>query len=295
MIERRTMDEMLHMDVCGGEARIMLCETTHLVQEARNIHEATPVCAAAMGRIMTGTLMLGVMMKGERESVTVTFAGNGPMGKVVAVAEQGNVRVCADEAQLQMPAREDGKLDVGGAIGHEGRLTVVKDLGLKEPYVGQCPLVSGEVAMDFAQYFTVSEQQPSLVSLGVLTQGATILKAGGLLIQPLPGCSEETLSQLELRSPMFAEISREMMAAPKEELAEDWFRGMDLRLLSRTPLAYHCTCSRERMERALLAIGRKDLEEIIADDQGAELGCHFCRKTYFFTTDDLRSLLASAQ
>ena len=238
--------------------------------------------------------MLGVMMKGDRESVSVTIKGDGPMGTLVCVADHGDVRVCADNTQVELPEREDGKLDVGGAVGHNGRMSVVKDLGLKEPYIGQCELVSGELGMDFANYFTVSEQQPSLVSLGVLVKGNQVIKAGGLLLQPLPGCEEKTIEQLELRSPMFAEISRELNAAPKEELAEGWFRGMDLRLLDRTPLRYHCTCSRERMEKALLAIGQKDLQSIIDDGQGAELGCHFCRKTYFFTTEQLEALIGGA-
>lgn len=287
-------DEMLHMDLMGGQVRVMLCETTQMVQDACNIHESTPVCTAAMGRLMTATAMLGVMMKGDRESVSVTIKGDGPMGTLVCVADHGDVRVCADNTQVELPEREDGKLDVGGAVGHNGRMSVVKDLGMKEPYIGQCELVSGELGMDFANYFTVSEQQPSLVSLGVLVKGNQVIKAGGLLLQPLPGCEEKTIEQLELRSPMFAEISRELNAAPKEELAEGWFRGMDLRLLDRTPLRYHCTCSRERMEKALLAIGQKDLQSIIDDGQGAELGCHFCRKTYFFTTEQLEALIGGA-
>ncbi|MBQ6564201.1 MAG: Hsp33 family molecular chaperone HslO [Clostridia bacterium] len=284
-------DEMLHMDLMGGQVRVMLCETTQMTQAARDIHESTPVCTAAMGRLMTATAMLGVMMKGDRESVSVTIKGGGPIGTMVCVADHGDVRVCVDNPQVEMPPREDGKLDVGEAVGHDGRMSVVKDLGLKEPYIGQCELVSGELGIDFANYFTVSEQQPSLVSLGVLVQGDKVIKAGGLLLQPLPGCEEKTIEQLELRSPMFAEISRELNAAPKEELAEGWFRGMDLRLLDRTPLAYRCTCSRQRMEKALLAIGRDDLQSIIDDGQGAELGCHFCRKTYFFTTEELKALI----
>ena len=287
-------DEMLHMDLMGGQVRVMLCETTQMVQTACDIHESTPVCTAAMGRLMTATAMLGVMMKGDRESVSVTIKGDGPMGTLVCVADHGDVRVCADNTQVELPEREDGKLDVGGAVGHNGRMSVVKDLGMKEPYIGQCELVSGELGIDFANYFTVSEQQPSLVSLGVLVQGDKVIKAGGLLLQPLPGCEEKTIEQLELRSPMFAEISRELNAAPKEELAEGWFRGMDLRLLDRTPLRYHCTCSRERMEKALLAIGQKDLQSIIDDGQGVELGCHFCRKTYFFTTEQLEALIGGA-
>lgn len=293
-IERREGDEMLRMTLMGGQARVMLCETTALCQRAADIHSATPVCTAALGRLLTGTAMLGVMMKGEDESVTVTIHGDGPMGTLVAVANHGDVKVTAGNARVELPLKDNGKLDVGGAIGHSGRMSVVKNLGLREPYVGQIELVSGELGIDFANYFTVSEQQPSLVALGVLVSGDVVLKAGGLLIQPLPGCEESTLQQLELRSPMFADISRELTFASKEKLAEDWFRGMELELLERTPLRYHCACSRERMEKALISIGRKDLQSLIDEDQGAELGCHFCHSRYAFTTEELRALLERA-
>ena len=243
---------------------------------------------------MTGTLMLGIMMKGEDESVTVTIKGDGPMGSLVAVADHGNVRACADDTQVELPLREDGKLDVGGAVGHSGRMSVIKDLGLKKNYIGQSELVNGEIAMDFAQYFTVSEQQPSLVALGVLVNGDRILKAGGLLIQPLPGCPDEIIDQLELRSPMFADISREMTFAPIEQLCSDWFRGMDPVILERTPIAYQCTCSRERMEKALISLGRKDLTNLADEDHGAELVCHFCRSRYAFSENDLRELIRNA-
>ena len=163
---------------------------------------------------------------------------------------------------------------------------------MKKNYIGQSELVSGEIAMDFANYFTVSEQQPSLVALGVLVNGTTVLKAGGLLIQPLPGCPDEIIDQLELRSPMFADISREMTFASIEQLCIDWFRGMEPRILERTPLRYRCTCSRERMEKALISLGRKDLQSLIDDDKGAELICHFCRNKYKFTTEQLKDLLA---
>ena len=294
MIERRQGDEMLRMTLMGGQVRVMLCETTAMCQRAADIHGATPVCTAAMGRLMTATAMLGVMMKGEHESVTVTIKGGGPMGTLVAVAHHGDVKVCADDPRVQLPLRADGKLDVGGAVGHEGRMSVVKDLGMREPYIGQCELVSGEIAMDFANYFTVSEQQPSLVALGVLTSGDAVLKAGGLLLQPMPGCPDEVIDQLELRSPMFADISREMTFACKEQLAEDWFRGMQIELLDRTPLRYHCGCSRERMEKALISLGRRELESLISEDQGAELGCHFCHSRYAFTTGELQELLQRA-
>ncbi len=293
--ERRSGDEMLHMTLMNGQARVLLCETTELTQRCSDIHNATPLATAALGRLMAGTLMMSVQLKGEHEDVSVTVKGDGPIGTLVCVGEHGNVRACCDDPGLTLPLREDGKLNVGAAVGRTGRMSVVKDLGMREPYVGQCQLVSGEIAMDFANYFTASEQQPSLVALGVLTSGERVLKAGGLLIQPMPGCEESTIEQLELRSPMFADISRELAAAPKEELAEDWFRGMEPRLLERTPLRYRCTCSRERMERALLSMGSADLKEIIDDDRGAELGCHFCGSKYFFTTDELKALLASGR
>ncbi len=293
-IERREGDEILRGTLMDGQVRIMMCETTQMAQRAADIHHATPVCTAAMGRLMTATSMLGVMMKGENESVTVNIKGGGPMGTVVAVANHGDIKVCADDPQVELPLREDGKLNVGAAIGKDGYMTVIKDLGLREPYIGQIELVSGELGIDFANYYTVSEQQPSLVALGVLVSGDAVLKAGGLLIQPLPGCPDEVIDQIELRSPMFSDISREMTFAPKEELLEDWFRGMDLQILERAPLRYHCSCSRYRMEKALISLGRRELNTLIEEDTGAELGCHFCHSQYAFSTDDLKELLARA-
>lgn len=293
-IERRSGDEMLRLTLMNGQVRVMMCETTALVQKAADLHNTTPVCTAALGRLMTGTSMLGVMMKGDNESVTVTIKGGGPMGTLVAVANHGDLKVTCDNPHVQLPLKENGKLDVGGAVGSDGRMSVVKNLGLREPYIGQSELISGELGIDFANYFTVSEQSPSLVALGVLVAGDTVLKAGGLLIQPLPGCEESIIDQLELRSPMFADISREMTFAPKEELIEDWFRGMEPELLDRTPLRYHCGCSRERMERALISLGAKELQSLIDEDIGAELGCHFCHSAYAFTTDELKQMLLRA-
>ncbi len=293
-IERRSGDELIRLSLMDGQVRVMMLETTQMCQRAADIHHSTPVCTAAMGRLMTATSMLGVMMKGENESVTVTVKGGGPMGTIVAVANHGDLKVCADNPQVELPLREDGKLNVGAAVGNDGRISVVKDLGLKEPYIGQSELVSGELAVDFAHYFTISEQTPSLVALGVLVNGDVVLKAGGLLIQAMPGCEDSTIDQLELRSPMFADISREMTFADKETLIEDWFRGMNPVLLEREPLRYHCACSRHRMEKALISLGRKELNTLIAEGTGAELGCHFCHSQYAFTTEDLQELLEKA-
>ena len=287
-------DYIVRAIAADSQIRAFAAVTTETVETARKDHNTSPVATAALGRLLTAGSMMGVMMKGDNESVTVNVHGDGPMGTIVAVANHGDVKVCADDARVELPLRADGKLDVGGAIGHTGRMTVIKDLGLKEPYVGTIELVSGELGIDFAQYFTVSEQQPSLVSLGVLVNGDVVLKAGGLLVQPMPGCEEETIEQLELRSPMFADISREMTEAPKEQLLEDWFRGMKPVVLDRTPLRYHCGCSRARMEKALISLGRKELQTIIDEDTGAELGCHFCHQQYQFTTEELKQLLEKA-
>ena len=293
MDEKR--DELLQIDLGEGQARVLLCSTTKMTQECADIHGASAVAAAALGRLLTGAAMMGIMMKGEDESVTVTLKGDGPMGTLMAVADHGDVRGYADDPTVVLPLRADGKLDVGGAVGHTGRMTVIRDLGNGKQYVGQSEIVSGEIAMDFANYFTVSEQQPSLVALGVRLHEGTVLQAGGILIQPLPGCPEEMIEQLELRSPMFADISRELTFDTLDNLAEDWFRGLNPKILERTPIRYRCTCSRERMEKALISLGRKDLQSLIDEDRGAELSCHFCHRKHFFSTDELKDMLERAQ
>ena len=288
-------DQLLQIDLGNGQARVLLCSTTQTAQTCMDTHGASPVCAAALGRLLTGTAMMGIMMKGDEESVTVTLKGDGPMGTLMAIADHGDVRACADDPTVRLPLRADGKLDVGGAVGHTGRMTVIRDLGAGKQYVGQSEIVSGEIAMDFANYFTVSEQQPSLVALGVRVHDGTVLQAGGILIQPLPGCPEEMIDQLELRSPMFADISRELAFGTLEQLTEDWFRGLEPRILERTPIRYRCTCSRERMEKALVSLGRSDLQSLIDEDEGAELSCHFCHRKHFFTTAQLKQLLERAE
>ena len=288
-------DELLQIDLANGQARVLLCSTTETVQTCADIHGTSAICTAALGRLLTGAAMMGIMLKGDEESVTMTMKGDGPMGTLMAVADHGDVRGYADDPTVNLPPRADGKLDVGGAVGHSGRMTVIRDLGNGKQYIGQSEIVSGEIAMDFANYFTVSEQQPSLVALGVRVHEGLVLQAGGILIQPLPGCPEEIIDQLELRSPMFADISRELTFDTLEHLAEDWFRGLNPRILERTPVQYRCTCSRERMEKALISLGRKDLQSLIDEGEGAELSCHFCHRKHFFTTEQLREMLEKAE
>lgn len=287
-------DEMLHITLMDGQAKVLLCRTTAMARKAAEIHVPSPTALAAMSRTMTATAMLGVMMKDENASVTVTVAGDGPLGKMTAVAHGGKVKISVSHPEADLPLKQDGHLDVGGLVGHNGRLTVIKDLGLKEPYIGQSQLVSGELGEDFARYFTVSEQQPSLVALGCLVHEGYCLSAGGVLVQAMPGCSEALLEQLEFRSVFFSAISREVADVALEDLATAWFDGLEMKLLSREAVAYQCDCSREKMEKALIALGRKDLTQLIEEDGGAELTCHFCRTAHRFSREELQNLLERA-
>ncbi len=287
-------DEMLHMTLMGGQAKVLLCRTTAMARRAAEIHCPSSTALAAMSRAMTATAMLGVMMKDDRASVTVTVAGDGPIGRMTAVAHGGKVKISAHHPEADLPPKKDGHLDVGGLVGRHGRLTVIKDLGLKEPYIGQSALVSGELGEDFAQYFTVSEQQPSLVALGCLVHERYCLSAGGVLLQAMPGCTEETLQQLELRSVFFSAISREVADVALEDLATAWFDGLDMKILEREPVAYQCDCSRDKMEKALIALGRDELRRLIDEDGGAELTCHFCRTAHRFSKQQLTDLLERA-
>ena len=287
-------DEMLHMTLMDGQAKVLLCRTTAMARKAAEIHCPSSTALAAMSRTMTATAMLGVMMKDENASVTVTVAGDGSLGKMTAVAHGGKVKLSVAHPQADLPLKADGHLDVGGLVGRSGRLTVIKDLGLKEPYIGQSQLVSGELGEDFARYFTVSEQQPSLVALGCLAHEGYCLSAGGVLVQAMPGCGEELLEQLELRSVFFSAISREVADVALEDLATAWFDGLDMKILSREPVSYQCDCSRDKMEKALIALGRKELTQLIDEDGSAELTCHFCRAAHHFTRQDLTDLLERA-
>ena len=287
-------DEMLHLELMDGQARVLLCRTTGVTRACARIHQPTPVALAAVSRLMTGTLMLSTCMKEEDSSVTVTVDGGGPAGKITCVGRHNLVKAALTHPEADLPLKADGHLDVGGYVGKNGRLTVIKDIGLKEPYIGQCALQSGEIGEDLAQYYTVSEQQPSLVAVGALVHEGYCLSAGGILVQPLPGCTEETLETLELRSMFFTAISREVADMSLEDLYTRWIDGMSPRLLAREELRYQCDCSREKMERALISLGKSELTDMIETDGQADLTCHFCRTSQHFTREDLQKLLEKA-
>ena len=285
-------DSILHLTLADGMVRGLLLNATETVREAQRLHQTSAVATAALGRALMSVSMLAATLKETNASVTLTIDGDGPLGKIICIGERDNVRGCVDNPAVSLPPRQDGKLDVGGAVGHHGRMSVVKDLRMKNPYMGQIELVSGELAQDLAYYYVQSEQSPSLVSLGVIASDAEVSSAGGVLLQPMPGCPDEIIDALELRSPMLGDVAAELRYDPMETLMRGWFDGLKPVVLETTPLRYQCHCSRERMERALISLGPEELKRMIADEiEGAELCCHFCNARYSFSTHDLLRLL----
>ena len=284
-----TQDGILNISLMGGQARAILIESTGLVQEAK-----PKIATAALGRTLTATAMMGSMLKGTDESVTATIKGGGPIGTVLAVAnEKCEVKGYVGNPGIDLP-RTSKKLPVGAAVGKEGRLTVIKDMHLREPYVGQVNLVSGEIAEDFAMYFTASEQTPSLVSLGVLVSDEKVESAGGLIVQLMPGASEAAIRSIEMSAGMFTDISGTMKEYHLEGAVNQLLLHLEPEVLERRDTRYACDCSRRRVERALITLGRDELEDMIATQHGAQVDCHFCNKRYEFSEGELRALLEAA-
>ncbi|WP_324825752.1 Hsp33 family molecular chaperone HslO [Sinanaerobacter sp. ZZT-01] len=288
--------------------RVYLAITTSMAEEARKIHQATPLAAAALGRVLTGTGMMALMMKNEKDKVTVQFKGDGPAKEILATAKgNGRVKGYISNPFLDLPLKENGKLDVGGALGI-GTLTVIKDLGLKEPYVGRIDLVSGEIAEDLTAYFFVSEQQSSSVALGVkIGKDYAITAAGGLMIQMLPQGKEEAVDALETMLDKMKPIStlieeqtakgagkteeavlQELLTTIFSELPEEF----QVNPLEYRELSWECDCCEERLEQVLMSIGKKDLQTILEEDGQAELVCQFCTKKYQFDQSHLERLIA---
>ena len=289
----RNQDGIYHISLLNGQARAILIESTELVQRAMDTHRLSRIATAALGRTLTCTAMMASMLKGEKESVSVQIKGGGPIGTVLAVAHGDlSVKGYVDNPDIDLP-RTGKKLPVGAAVGKDGRMTVIKDMGMREPYIGQVNLVSGEIAEDFAMYFTSSEQTPSLCALGTLV-GERILSAGGVLIQAMPGCSEELLDALEIRAELFSAVSQMLREMTLEEIVEGCFRGLEPEILEEIPLTLQCDCSREYIERVLLSMGAAELRDIIEKQHGCEVSCHFCRRHYAFTGEELNRLLEQA-
>lgn len=286
-------DYILRATAANDCIRAFAATTREKVQAARDIHNTTPVASAALGRLLTAGAMMGVMLKGEKDLVTLQIKGDGPLeGELVTADCKGRVKGYVFNPNVDIPSKSPEKLDVGGAVG-KGFLTVIKDLGLKEPYVGKTELISGEIAEDLAYYYAKSEQTASAVALGVLVDVDTSIKqAGGFIIQLMPGVTEEIISKLEFRINTIPYITELLSMGDTPESILNLILGdMDLRIIDKIPTEYYCGCSRERVEKALLAIGRENLTKILEEDKKAELSCHFCNRAYNFDESDLRRLL----
>jgi len=286
---------LLRLTLMGGQARVFLCDTTEMAQKARDIHHASNTCSAAMGRMIAATAIMGAGLKSEGDRITTTINGGGPAGPICAVAgPDGVVKVTIENPELELALKPNGKLDVGGALGKDGQLTVMRSFGYGEPYVGRVGLVSGEIAEDFAMYYLESEQIPTLCALGTLV-GEEIISAGGLLVQAMPGCSEELLDALEIRAELFGAISQLLQEMTLEEIVSGCFRGLEPEIMEEIPLRLHCDCSREYIERVLLSMGESEIRDMIATQNGCEVSCHFCRSSYAFTGEELEQLIEQAK
>ncbi len=291
-------DKIVRATAKDGMVRIIAGITTNLVNEGSKIHECTPVASAALGRMLTAGALIGTTLKNEKEVMTLKINGNGEIkGITVTANNNASVKGFIGNPYVDRPLNEKGKLDVGGAIGTDGILYVIKDLGLRDPYVGQVPIQTGEIAEDFAYYFTVSEQTPSAVSLGVLVdRDLSIKAAGGFIVQMMPGADELLADiityRLEEIPPITTLISQ---GKTIEEILEYIFEGMDLKILDYLNPEYKCDCSRERVEKALISVGKETLQEIYDDNKTEEIVCNFCNMKYEFTNQEIGELLKNSR
>lgn len=275
--------------------RFTAIDAKKLVAEAQKVHQTSRVCTAALGRALMITAMMGMELKNESDRLTTIVKGGGPAGNIVCTARPGGtVKGYIENPALELPLGPDGKLDVSMAVGWFGELTVVRDLSLKEPYVGRSALVSGEIAEDFAQYFTLSEQTPSLVYLGVRLDAQTgdLLSAGGLLIQPLPGCPAENIELAAGRAEAIKTLSVLLEGGRTLlENLQEVLEGLTIEVTDTLVPRFSCDCTRERLERVLISLGKEELSDLIEKDKEATLTCHFCNTAYRFDEEELRALL----
>jgi molecular chaperone Hsp33 len=288
-------DYILRAVTGDGAVRAIAALTTETVDTAREIHNTTPLATAALGRVLTAASMIGCTMKGERDSLTIQIYGGGPAGKIVAVSDSSaNVKGYIGNPLVDLPKNKKGKLDVGGAVGKNGHLAVIRDLGLKEPYVGQVRLATGEVGDDLALYFAQSEQIPSIVALGILIDtDCTVKAAGGLIVQVMPAATDEQISALQKVADEMPPITKSINeGALPEDILAFALSSFEAYTMERFETGYKCDCSVERIERALISLGREEIEDMIKTQHGAQLTCHFCRKVYDVTEKRLYELIS---
>lgn len=290
-------DYIIRATAAEGQIRAFAATTRDLVEYARSAHNTSPVATAALGRLLTAGAMMGIMMKGEKDLLTLKIEGDGPIGGLTVTADsRGNVKGYAFHPEVMLPPNAKGKLDVGGALGI-GVLSVIKDIGLKDPYVGQTILVTSEIAEDLTYYFSTSEQTPSSVALGVLMErDNTVKQAGGFILQMMPGASEEVISALEKRLGEITSITALLDAGNTPEMILEHILGdFGLEILDKLPTAFSCNCSEERIEKALISVGKQELQSMIEDGKTIEVNCHFCNKHYPVTVERLKELLEMAR
>jgi len=290
-------DYIVRATAGNGSIRAFAATTRDLVQHAREIHHTSPVASAALGRLMTAAAMMGSMLKGDKDLLTLQVRGEGPLqGMVVTSDSKSQVKGYVFNPNVEIPDLIPGKLNVSGAIG-AGHLSVIKDIGMREPYAGKIELVTGEIAEDLTYYFAQSEQTPSAIGLGVLVETDTsIRRAGGFIIQLLPDATDEMIDRLEKKLATIPYVSDLLdMGQTPEDILNMILGDFDLNILDKIPTTFYCNCTRERVEKALISIGKDELEKIIREDKKANLHCHFCSKEYDFNEEQLVALLDEAQ
>lgn len=293
----RALDYIIRATAADAQIRVFAATTKNLVERMRQMHNTSPVVTAALGRLLTGGAMMGIMLKGDRDLMTIQVKGDGPLGGMTVTADsKGNVKGYANNPQIILPARPDGKLNVGGAVGR-GTLNVIKDMGLKEPYVGQTVLQTGEIAEDLTYYFATSEQVPSSVGLGVLMEkNNTVKQAGGFIIQLMPFAEESVIEALEHNLAQFSSVTAVLEEGRSpEEMVELLLQGLEVQFIDAVETKYLCDCSKERVGRAIISIGKQDIKEMIDDGKEVEVCCHFCDKKYIFSVEELKEMLKRAR
>lgn len=285
-------DYCLRVTIGNNEARAFFATTRNMVEAARAYHNTTKVATAALGRTLTVTSMMGLMMKNSSDKVSVIIKGGGPIGSIITTADaHGMAKGYVTNPAVEVENYPNGKLNVAGAVGNEGTIKVIKDLGLREPYNGEYEIVSGEIAQDFTYYFTVSEQTPSAVALGVLTKADEVEEAGGFIIQMMPDASEETISTIERNISNLKSVT-EMLSEgmTPEDIMRVVLKDLAPKILDKYEIGFECDCSKERVSKVFAAIGKDELKAIIDEDKGAEVGCQFCNSKYNFTEDELKGI-----
>lgn len=287
-------DQIIKFLAYNGKISVVCASTTNLVEKARKIHDLSPVVTATLGRVLTITALIGSEMKNKTDKLTIQIKGNGPIGKMVAVSDNyPHVKACLTNPIVDIPLNEFGKLDVGAAVGTQGFINVIKDIGLKEPYIGISPLTSGEIAEDFANYFQTSEQKQTAVALGVLIDKDGVKSSGGYIISPMPDATEEEISKIEQSIFKAGAISKMLdNKLSLKEIAQKITGDENVQIIDETiEPVYECECSKEKFADSLVTLGKQQLTELIEEDGKAEIECQFCNKRYSFNKQELQEIL----